>query len=170
MTTYYMSDAIVLARYGVGEGDAKLVCYTREFGCVAIIAKGIRLQKSKLRGHVTLFSHARMMFISVRDGYRLVDAIMYKHSHSDLVYSFSHLHHFSLFLLQLLKGTERDDKLWKFLYALFVSGTLFPKQKKDILPLKVEVLRILGMMPEEGLYSEEDVRKVLLANHLADSF
>ena len=52
----YTSEGIVIARRNFGEADRILVLYTKNFGKVSLIAKGIRRPKSKKRGHVEVFN------------------------------------------------------------------------------------------------------------------
>ena len=52
----YTSEGVVIARRNFGEADRILVLYTKSFGKVSLIAKGIRRPKSKKRGHVEVFN------------------------------------------------------------------------------------------------------------------
>ena len=45
-----------MARRNFGEADRILVLYTRDFGRVSVIAKGVRKLTSRKRGHVEVFS------------------------------------------------------------------------------------------------------------------
>jgi DNA repair protein RecO (recombination protein O) len=55
----YTSEGVVLARRNFGEADRILVLYTKDFGKISLIAKGIRRPKSKKRGHVEVFNKVR---------------------------------------------------------------------------------------------------------------
>ena len=46
----------MLARRNFGEADRILVLYTKDFGRVSLIAKGVRKLTSRKRGHVEVFS------------------------------------------------------------------------------------------------------------------
>lgn len=52
----YTSEGIVLGRRDFGEADRILVLYTKNFGRVSLIAKGVRRPKSKKRGHIEVFN------------------------------------------------------------------------------------------------------------------
>ncbi|MEK7497514.1 MAG: DNA repair protein RecO [Patescibacteria group bacterium] len=52
----YKSQGIVLARRNFGEADRILILYTKDFGRVSLIAKGVRKLTSRKRGHVEVFS------------------------------------------------------------------------------------------------------------------
>ena len=55
----YSSEAIVLARRNYSEADRILVVLTKNFGKISLLAKGVRLPKSKKRGHLEVFSHIK---------------------------------------------------------------------------------------------------------------
>lgn len=52
----YTSEGIVLSRKNYGEADRILICLSKHFGKVSLLAKGIRKIKSKKRGHLEIFS------------------------------------------------------------------------------------------------------------------
>ena len=55
-------------------GQAILV-YTEKFGMIMASAKGVRLEKSKLRGNLDIFTYGDFAVISSKDFWSLVDAI-----------------------------------------------------------------------------------------------
>lgn len=52
----YKTQGIVLARRNFGEADRILILYTRDFGRVSLLAKGVRKPGSRKRGHIEVFS------------------------------------------------------------------------------------------------------------------
>lgn len=52
----YSSEGIILARRNYSEADRILVVYTKQFGKLHLIAKGVRKPKSRKRGHLEIFS------------------------------------------------------------------------------------------------------------------
>ncbi|MCX6704096.1 MAG: DNA repair protein RecO [Candidatus Woesebacteria bacterium] len=62
----YTSEGIVLARRNFGEADRILVLYTKNFGKISLLAKGIRRPKSKKRGHVEIFNKIKFQAVSGR--------------------------------------------------------------------------------------------------------
>ena len=48
--------------------------YTEKFGMIMASAKGVRLEKSKLRNNLSVFSYGEFAVISSRDFWRIVDA------------------------------------------------------------------------------------------------
>ena len=65
MSRFYKAEGIVLKRNNTGEADRIITLFTREFGKVRLLAKGIRRITSRRSGHLELFSHVT---VSVRTG------------------------------------------------------------------------------------------------------
>jgi DNA repair protein RecO (recombination protein O) len=57
----YRTEAIILRRSELGEADRILTLYTPQWGKRRAIAKGIRRPASKLRGHLELFTRAKLL-------------------------------------------------------------------------------------------------------------
>lgn len=55
----YSSDAVVLARRNFGEADRILILYTKDYGKLSVLAKGVRKLTSRKRGGVENFSHIK---------------------------------------------------------------------------------------------------------------
>ncbi|MFV1917446.1 MAG: DNA repair protein RecO [Patescibacteria group bacterium] len=53
----YSSEGIVLARRNYGEADRILVIYSKNYGKLSLMAKGVRMLKSRKRGSLEVFSH-----------------------------------------------------------------------------------------------------------------
>ncbi|HVA88104.1 MAG TPA: DNA repair protein RecO [Candidatus Saccharimonadales bacterium] len=56
----YVTDAIVLSRFELGEADRVLTMITPEYGKIRAIAKGVRRQKSRLGGSLEPFAELRI--------------------------------------------------------------------------------------------------------------
>lgn len=57
------TSAIILRRINYGEADRILTFLTRDFGKIAVIAKGVRKEKSKLAGGIELMSESDISYI-----------------------------------------------------------------------------------------------------------
>jgi DNA repair protein RecO (recombination protein O) len=53
----YTAEGIVLKRFNVGEADRILTVFTKRFGKIRVIAKGVRRITSRRAGHIEVFSH-----------------------------------------------------------------------------------------------------------------
>jgi DNA repair protein RecO (recombination protein O) len=63
----YRTDAIVLRRQDFGEADRILTLYSPTLGKFRAIAKGVRRPKSRLGGHVELFTHVNVLVAQGRN-------------------------------------------------------------------------------------------------------
>lgn len=63
----YRTEAVVLRRSELGEADRILTLYTPQWGKLRAIAKGIRRPASKLRGHLELFTRAKLLLARGRN-------------------------------------------------------------------------------------------------------
>lgn len=55
----YSSEAVVLSRKNYGEADRILTVFSRHFGKLRLLAKGVRKPRSRKRGHIEVFSRIR---------------------------------------------------------------------------------------------------------------
>lgn len=60
MPGYYTTKGIVLRRFNLGEADRIITLITPDHGKLKVVARGVRRMKSKLAGHLELFSHVDM--------------------------------------------------------------------------------------------------------------
>ena len=74
MYSLHQTEGIVLAAWPRGEADRTLRLYTRAYGGITLVAKGVRLEKSKLRGNIDLFCRLNAGFVAGREVYRLTYA------------------------------------------------------------------------------------------------
>jgi DNA repair protein RecO (recombination protein O) len=57
----YKAEAIVLRQQQLGEADRIVTLFTREFGKLCAVAKGVRRPTSRLGGRIEPFTHARLL-------------------------------------------------------------------------------------------------------------
>lgn len=60
----YTSEAIVLARKNYSEADRILIVFSKEYGKISLLAKGVRRPKSRKRAHIEIFN--RINFSAAR--------------------------------------------------------------------------------------------------------
>ena len=63
----YRAEAIVLRAVDLGEADRILVLFTRHFGKIHVVAKGIRRATSRMAGHAEPLTHATYQLARGRD-------------------------------------------------------------------------------------------------------
>lgn len=80
--------AIILRRINYGEADRIITLLTRDFGKLALIAKGVRKEKSKLAGGIELMSESDISFLPAKSSVgTLVSTQLIRHFsniHTDL--------------------------------------------------------------------------------------
>ena len=102
----YVSNAIVLAKYPVGERDARYTIFTERFGKMAGRTTSSRKITSKLAGHLEPGTVLKVRFVE-KNGTRIVDAL--KISNADIAPR-------DLVLLEgILPEMQADEELWKLL-------------------------------------------------------
>ena len=157
----YLTEGIILKKRDFGEADRLFWIYTEKFGMIMASAKGVRLEKSKLRGNLDVFTYGEYAVISSKDFWRLVDAretISAKLNRSSAeqtgliggqVKVFART---ASLLARMIKGEERNEEMWKQVKNLFLN--LFKKnvEKKDLKDLEIKstaaILKTLGYMEE----------------------
>jgi DNA repair protein RecO (recombination protein O) len=76
MFTHYRTEGVILKKIDRGEADQLLVAYTKDFGRLEIIAKGIRKIGSKLRPAVDFPAVVELEFIQGKTCKTLTDALI----------------------------------------------------------------------------------------------
>ncbi|OGZ53736.1 MAG: DNA repair protein RecO [Candidatus Ryanbacteria bacterium RIFCSPLOWO2_02_FULL_45_11c] len=150
----HQTEGIVLKRWSRGEGDAVLRLYTRDYGGVTLVAKGIRLEKSKLRGAVDLFSQTHVGFIAGKETYRLVHADLCEGRvslHEDFLRYRAAGYVADLFCRSVADG-QSDHALWLLLQEAFsfFSGEAFQEKTvaQSLHSFEIKFLNRLGYLPE----------------------
>lgn len=149
MSAYYGTDARVIASREWADADRILTFFTKEFGRLEAVAKGVRLVKSKLKGHLSLFSHVRIMVIPSRGSseriiWRLIDAE--EHAEKRVSHKTIQLvQEFIEFMESIVVEREQSDELWGIIERLHEISS-----PRDMLVAKIHLLRAEGMLPDEG--------------------
>lgn len=79
MPGYYATKGYVLRRFNLGEADRIITFITPDHGKLKAVARGVRRMKSKLAGHLELFSHVELQIaigksLDVITGAKLIEA------------------------------------------------------------------------------------------------
>ncbi len=148
------TEAIVLSMRARGEADRVLTAYTKEFGGLTLVAKGVRLEKSKLRGAADLFSYATVGFVAGKESYHL--------THAETVQVFPmlardfHRYRAARSLAECLMATvadgERDTRLWALLQNAFTAldnpQLLREHVAAFLYTFQIQMFSLLGYLPE----------------------
>lgn len=154
----YSSEAVVLARRNYGEADRILIVYSRDYGKLHLLARGVRKLTSRKRGGVENFTNIKFAasrgkgldmvteveatdtFLSVRKDLKKV-AVAYFFCES---------------VGRLTREGERHDEV----YELLVNSLDALKRTKSIkrhrLNFIEELLTLLGFWPEGKIMTNHD--------------
>lgn len=61
MNRNYKTEGIIVRRMNLGEADKLITLFSKHFGKIRLVAKGVRKIKSRKRGNLELFSQVRIM-------------------------------------------------------------------------------------------------------------
>jgi len=59
----YSTEAVILSRRNYGEADRLLTIFSKHYGKLRVVAKGIRRTTSRKKGSLELFNYSRMLLI-----------------------------------------------------------------------------------------------------------
>jgi DNA repair protein RecO (recombination protein O) len=175
----YTSEGIVLGRKNYGEADRILSIYSKDYGRISLMAKGIRRPKSKKRGHLEIFSLLNFQAITGRGIDMIIEADIiddYKEIRRSLpkvslAYYFMEVigkitheneknQELFCLILESLNGLKQGSKLkqlrFNFIQELLTMMGYWPEGQK--LPNADEVLE---EVIERQIYSERVGRRVL---------
>lgn len=121
MFEHYRTKGIIIKKEDRGEADQLLTIYTKDFGRLEILGKGIRKIKSKLRSGAEIFHLSEIEFIQGRGYKTLTDAILiekFSNLRKDLK-RLSIAYKISEILYDLIKCQEADERVWQLLNESF---------------------------------------------------
>lgn len=121
MAVHYRTKAFILKKEDFSEADRIFTVFSKEFGKLEVLAKAIRKIGSKLRGGMELFYLSDIEFIQGKTHKTLTDAILFD-SFQNLRKDLKRLkiaQDISEMICDLIKGEEKDEKIWKLLETTF---------------------------------------------------
>lgn len=141
LMTEYSTKAVVLGREPKGEFDEVLTLYTRDFGKISAVVKGVRRITSKLSGHLQVGSFATIRLIR-RGGMQLLEA--FSHS-SGLTEG---LHRFLVFIDRMTPYEASDPHLWYGVEYVIESDVFGKADREKQNRVYRRFLKILGFGTE----------------------
>jgi DNA repair protein RecO (recombination protein O) len=154
----YTSEGIVLGRRDFGEADRILVLYTKNFGRLSLIAKGVRRPKSKKRGHIEVFNQVRFQAISGHGIDLMTEAEVvddFKEIRKSLK-KVSLAYYFSEVIGRITHEQEPNIDLFDLIVRYFTNlknATGLKKLREDFVG---ELLVLMGYWPREKKLTDPD--------------
>jgi DNA repair protein RecO (recombination protein O) len=127
----YRTEAIVLRRQNLGEADRILTLYTRDYGKLKVVAKGVRKPQSRKAGHVELFAQVDVL---VARGRSSLDVL----SQADLLDAFPPIRRdlirttYAAHFVELLDAFTEEADASLPLYRLLADGLSWLGQTGDL--------------------------------------
>lgn len=120
MYNLHHTEGIILASADFGEADRIYNIYSKDFGKILVLAKGVRLEKSKLREQLRPHSLVRFSFIEGKEFMRLTDAeeILQLPPDEKTHGIFAQVR---VFFERLVKGQEKDEAVWSLLQSILLN-------------------------------------------------
>lgn len=173
----YNTEGLIIKREDLGESDKIISVFTKNFGRIELLAKGVRKIGSKLRQHLNLLDYSRFCFVVGKNYARLTDAekiLSWQNlSVPEDAASFVKLESavkITYFLDRMLKGQEKNGDMWNFVMdALSYLDSEVNDEKSAIFLEKIVFLRILFFLGYAGLdkipksFVTDDLSKNLLS-------
>jgi DNA repair protein RecO (recombination protein O) len=159
----HRTEGVVLKYKEWGETDRLLTIFTREFGKVQAIAKGVRKPKSRKAGHLEPFTRVNLLLAQGRDLYILTQAEAietYPEIKNDLINL-----GYGSYIIELLNSLTYEEGENKKLYRLLVNTLARLNCGDDPLIVshyyEIRLLQIAGFQPQ--LFSCVQCKNKILA-------
>jgi DNA repair protein RecO (recombination protein O) len=170
MFVHYRTQGFIFKKEDRGEADQLFTIYTKDFGRLEILGKGIRKISSKLRSRIDIFYLSEIEFIQGKTYKTLIDAIPLKKFENlrKILKRLAVAYRMAEVLDNLIRGQEADEKIWQL-----INETL---EKLNSLKLPIQhcqliyyyflwnLLSFLGYQPQ--LYNCLICQKKLLPKNL----
>lgn len=154
MFVHHRSQGLILKKRNVAEADQLFIVYSKEFGKLEVLGRGIRKISSKLRPGMETFCLSEIEFIQGKTYKTLTDAILtekFKNLRKDLA-KLSIAYKITGVLHNLIHGQEPDQRLWNLLLKIFerLNGSSFKIKNPELIYYYFlwNVFSILGYEPE----------------------
>ena len=141
----YTTKAIIIKSVSIGEANKYYFLITPDLGFIRASAQGVRLDKSKLKGHLQEYCKVSISLVKGKDTWRIIGVETIEHSPflNDINKLIAIKNIFSL-LLRLLHGEEKNELLFnsiEFFYDFLIKNKLSQDNIKNL--ETITALRIL---------------------------
>lgn len=155
----YSSEGIILARKNYSEADRILIVFSKNYGKLSLLAKGIRKLKSKKRGHLEIFSHIKFSAVKTK----AIDIITEVETINTFSKVRASLNKISLayYFCEVVTKTTREDEIHNNIFNLLMnflkrlgSETKLKKLRHEFL---YKLLEELGYWPRDKKLIDADL-------------
>jgi DNA repair protein RecO (recombination protein O) len=145
----FHSEGIVLRRRNFGEADRVIIIFTKDFGKVSLLAKGVRKLTSRKRGHLEVFSRVKF---SAHKGKALdiVTEVQTLDSFAPIRKSLKKVA-VAYFLVEAVGRVTREEEKHAEVYTLLCQSLKNLENSQNLKSLRldftIELLTALGFWP-----------------------
>jgi len=154
----YSSEGYVLSKKKYREADRIIVVFSRKYGKLTLLAKGVRKPTSKKRGHLEIFS--RISFSAVRGkGFDILTEAVNLDSYRKLKKNLNRValgYYFSEVVNKITREGEENNKIFDLLKTSFEKLQKTNGLKKLRYDFVLNLLSILGYWPEDKYLADPD--------------
>lgn len=147
----------------MGEANRLYFLLTRDLGFIKVTAQGVRLSKSKLKGHLQVFSLVKISVVKGKDLWRITNAeAIVQNGVIKNKGKLAVLFNSSALLLRLVHGEEKNEKLFECVesaYILCRDADLSAEELKN-----TEILTVLRIMHFLGYIKKAEGLSVFAEN------
>ena len=155
----YSSEAVVLSRKNYGESDRIISVFSKNYGKLNFLAKGVRRSLSRKRGHIEVFSRVKFLGLKGR-ALNIVTEVELMDSFSSLRKDLRRVS-VAYFLVDVVKKITSEEEKHAELYDLLVKTLEELKYQTNLKTLRrnfaFRVLTVLGYWPKERLLENPDI-------------
>lgn len=155
----YSSEGFVIARRKFSEADRILILFTKDFGKIPVIAKGVRKLTSRKRGGIEIFTHIKfsaakshsldiLTEVEVLDSY---DEIRINLKKVSLAYYFCEV------IGRITRDEEKHVDLYQILFNAFERLKSSEKPKVLRLNFVKDALTTVGFWPHDKTMNNPDM-------------
>ena len=159
---YFRTEGVILSRRNFGEADRILTIYSRDFGKITCIAKGVRRPKSRKGGHVEIGNWCKVFIargknldllteVELKKGFGIVD---FSESKANKIYH----------LLELVNALTVEKQKNREIFILMVQFLKKISTEEDfnllLSSFKIKLLSLLGFFSADSL-PETKTKKIL---------
>jgi DNA repair protein RecO (recombination protein O) len=162
MHKIYHTDCFVISNRNISEADKIFFLFTRDFGLISAIAKGIRKESSKLRYSLQNNSEVKVSLVKGKEFWRITNAMHIEH------YKFSFENHkilnrVNLFLKRIVPPESQDIRLFG-IYKSFIGYLLVLDKDLD----KIEMGMVLYILHFCGYLEEKEYFKEFIDSNFSE--
>jgi len=154
----FSTEGIILSRKNYGEADRLLTIFSKHYGKMFIMAKGVRKPKSRKRGHIEIFSRVKYSY-SKNDHFILMNEAELVDSYDGIRKSLkktSLAYYFVEVISKIIQEDEKHEELYQILLKYLDALKDFNKLKELRYRFIQDVLVSMGYWPKGKIMDSPD--------------